>query len=82
MTVFSLDVKQRSESQVELARTMVKRLKTLRHPNVLTFVDSFEVGNMFHYKLGIQAHGRTRCEITSNKYCITTVSFLFGPFFL
>ena len=32
-----------NNTQVELAKLTVKRLKTLRHPNILTFLDSLEV---------------------------------------
>lgn len=31
--------------QVKLAKSALKRLKTLRHPNVVTYVDSLEVRN-------------------------------------
>ncbi len=43
ISVFVSDVKSgASETQLELARAAVKRLKTLRHPNVLMYVDSLE----------------------------------------
>ena len=44
VSVFILDAKVgSSDTQLELAKAHVKRLKTLRHPNVLTFIDSLEV---------------------------------------
>ena len=44
ISVFILDAKAgASDTQLELAKSAVKRLKTLRHPNVLTYVDSLEV---------------------------------------
>lgn len=33
---------------VDVAKSSVKRLKTLRHPNILTFLDSLEVFSCFH----------------------------------
>ena len=42
MSIFTYEIKSGSEAQVELARASLKRIKTLRHPSVLQFVDSFE----------------------------------------
>uniref|UniRef100_A0A1B6CN54 N-terminal kinase-like protein n=1 Tax=Clastoptera arizonana TaxID=38151 RepID=A0A1B6CN54_9HEMI len=42
VSVFAFDVKNNSEVQLELARSAVKRLKTLRHPSVLIYLDSTE----------------------------------------
>jgi SCY1-like protein 1 len=43
VTVFILDSKNSSPSEIEAGKAAVKRLKTLRHPNILTFLDSVEV---------------------------------------
>ncbi|XP_054264918.1 N-terminal kinase-like protein isoform X2 [Macrosteles quadrilineatus] len=42
VSVFVFDIKSSNEIQLELARSAVKRLKTLRHPSVLTYLDSIE----------------------------------------
>lgn len=39
-----MDVKSNAnDNQLELAKLAIKRLKTLRHPNILTYIDSLEV---------------------------------------
>ena len=43
MSIFVFDVKGSSESQVQLAKTSFKKMKTLRHPNILPFLDGCEV---------------------------------------
>ncbi|CAL8111632.1 unnamed protein product [Orchesella dallaii] len=42
VTIFILDTKNSSPSEIEAAKAAVKRLKMLRHPSVLTFLDSVE----------------------------------------
>ncbi|XP_046688282.1 N-terminal kinase-like protein [Homalodisca vitripennis] len=42
VSVFVFDIKSSNEVQLELARSAVKRLKTLRHPSILTYLDSVE----------------------------------------
>lgn len=42
MSIFTYEIKTGSEAQIELARASLKRIKTLRHPSVLQFLDSFE----------------------------------------
>ncbi|XP_057365193.1 N-terminal kinase-like protein [Daphnia carinata] len=43
VSVFILDAKTNgSDTQIELAKSALKRLKTLRHPNILTYIDSLE----------------------------------------
>lgn len=42
VSVFVFDVKNGSETQLDVAKTAVKRLKTLRHPSILTYLDSLE----------------------------------------
>ncbi|XP_031569276.1 N-terminal kinase-like protein [Actinia tenebrosa] len=48
VTVFALDVKASSENKVKLAKSSLKRLKTLRHPNVVTYVDSLETDTLIY----------------------------------
>lgn len=40
--MFAFDIKSSSEIQLEIAKASVKRLKTLRHPSILTYIDSVE----------------------------------------
>ncbi|KAG5866921.1 hypothetical protein JTB14_013531 [Gonioctena quinquepunctata] len=42
VSVFVFDLKSSSETHIEVAKVAVKRLKTLRHPSVLTYLDSLE----------------------------------------
>ncbi|CAH0550341.1 unnamed protein product [Brassicogethes aeneus] len=42
VSVFVFDIKNSSEAQLEIAKSSIKRLKTLRHPSVLTYIDSLE----------------------------------------
>lgn len=42
VSVFVFDIKNGSDTQLEVAKGAVKRLKTLRHPSVLTYLDSLE----------------------------------------
>eukprot|EP01083_Nonionella_stella_P072077 194099_1 len=39
VSVFNLDLKRAHPEQVTLARSSLKRLRTLRHPNILPFID-------------------------------------------
>lgn len=43
VSVFVFDVKNGGEKQLDIARLAVKRLKTLRHPSILAYLDSLEV---------------------------------------
>jgi len=45
VTIFILDTKSASVTELEAIRAGVKRLKTLRHPSILTFLDSVEVNS-------------------------------------
>jgi hypothetical protein len=47
--VFILDVKNASPAIADAAKAAVKRLKTLRHPSILTFLDSAEVNSDLVY---------------------------------
>lgn len=42
VSVFVYDVKNGSDTKLEIAKSSVKRLKTLRHPSVLQYLDSYE----------------------------------------
>ena len=48
VSIFGFDVKASSETQLETARSTVKRIKTLRHPNVITYIDSVENANVIY----------------------------------
>jgi len=41
--VFVHDVKSSSEDKVQTAKLALRRLKTLRHPNILRYIDALEV---------------------------------------
>ena len=43
MSVFLYEVAQGTEQQTQLAKAAFKRMKTLRHPNILAYVDGLEV---------------------------------------
>ena len=42
VSIFTYEIKSGSEAQFDLARASLKRIKTLRHPSVLQYIDSFE----------------------------------------
>lgn len=42
VSVFIFDVQKNSETQFDIAKASLKRLKTMRHPTVLHFLDSCE----------------------------------------
>ena len=48
VSIFGFDAKSASETQLETARTTVKRIKTLRHPTVITYIDSVENANVIY----------------------------------
>ena len=48
VSIFGFDVKAATETQLETARATVKRIKTLRHPNVITYIDSVENANVIY----------------------------------
>ncbi|XP_059497475.1 delta(14)-sterol reductase TM7SF2 [Stegostoma tigrinum] len=43
VSVFVYDIKPNSDEQTQVAKAAFKRLKTLRHPNILSFTDGLEV---------------------------------------
>lgn len=51
VSVFVYDCKQGNDTQLEICKTAVKRLKTLRHPSILTYIESLEVfkQNLLHF---------------------------------
>ena len=48
VSVFVYDVKNGSEAKFELAKASMKRLKTLRHPSILQFLDSLETEKVLY----------------------------------
>lgn len=48
VSVFVYDIKSGSEMKLEIAKSAVKRLKTLRHPSVLQFLDSLETDKILY----------------------------------
>lgn len=48
VSIFVFDIKSASEVQLEIAKAAVKRLKTLRHPSILTYLDSLESEKMLY----------------------------------
>lgn len=42
VSIFTYEIKSGSEATFELAKQSLKRIKTLRHPSILQFLDSFE----------------------------------------
>ncbi|XP_075556334.1 N-terminal kinase-like protein yata [Dermacentor variabilis] len=48
VSVFVFEAKSGSESLLDTAKASVKRLKTLRHPNVLQYVDSLETEKVIY----------------------------------
>jgi len=48
VSVFVYDIKNGSEAKTELAKSALKRLRTLRHPSILQFLDSLETDKMIY----------------------------------
>lgn len=48
VSVFVYDIKGGSETKLEIARAAVKKLKTLRHPSILQFLDSLETDKVLY----------------------------------
>jgi SCY1-like protein 1 len=42
VSILVYDIKSGSETKLDIARSSLKRLKTLRHPSILNYLDSFE----------------------------------------
>lgn len=47
VSVFVYEVSQGTEEQTQLAKAAFKRTKTLRHPNILSYVDGLEVRTLY-----------------------------------
>ncbi|XP_058063107.1 N-terminal kinase-like protein [Anopheles bellator] len=48
VSVFTYDIRNGTEIKLELAKVAVKRLKTLRHPSILQFLDSLETDKVLY----------------------------------
>uniref|UniRef100_A0A182J9A2 N-terminal kinase-like protein n=1 Tax=Anopheles atroparvus TaxID=41427 RepID=A0A182J9A2_ANOAO len=48
VSVFTYDIKSGTDIKFELAKSAVKRLKTLRHPSILQFLDSLETDKVLY----------------------------------
>ncbi|XP_053682714.1 N-terminal kinase-like protein [Sabethes cyaneus] len=48
VSVFVYDIKNGTDVKLELAKAAVKRLKTLRHPSILQFLDSLETDKVLY----------------------------------
>ncbi|XP_063499051.1 N-terminal kinase-like protein isoform X16 [Symphalangus syndactylus] len=48
VSIFVYDVKPGAEEQTQVAKAAFKRLKTLRHPNILAYIDGLETEKCLH----------------------------------
>lgn len=48
VSIFVYDIRNGSEAKCELAKGALKRLKTLRHPSILQYIDSLETDKMLY----------------------------------
>lgn len=48
VSVFVYDIKNGSDIKLEIAKSAMKRLKTLRHPSILQYLDSAETDKMLY----------------------------------
>ncbi|XP_063697894.1 N-terminal kinase-like protein isoform X2 [Culicoides brevitarsis] len=48
VSVFVYDIKAGSDTKLEIARALLKRLKTLRHPSILQYLDSLETDKVLY----------------------------------
>ncbi|XP_030764684.1 N-terminal kinase-like protein isoform X2 [Sitophilus oryzae] len=48
VSIFVYDIKSGSDAQLDIAKAAVKRLKTLRHPSILTYLDSLETEKVLY----------------------------------
>lgn len=48
VTVFVYDIKNGTDMKLEIAKSSAKRLKTLRHPSILQYLDSAETDKMLY----------------------------------
>lgn len=48
VSVFVYDIKSGSDTKLEIARSAVKKLKTMRHPSILQYLDSVETDKVLY----------------------------------
>lgn len=48
VSIFVYDIKTGSDVKLEIARALLKRLKTLRHPSILQYLDSLETDKVLY----------------------------------
>lgn len=48
VSVFLYEIRTGTDAQLEIARAAIKKLKTLRHPSILQFLDSLETDKMLY----------------------------------
>lgn len=48
VSVFVYDIKNGSDTKLEIAKSSMKRLKTLRHPSILQYLDSLETEKVLY----------------------------------
>lgn len=48
VSVFLYDIKNGTDVKLEIAKSSLKRLKTLRHPSILQYLDSIETEKMLY----------------------------------
>ncbi|KAK7104395.1 N-terminal kinase-like protein [Littorina saxatilis] len=75
VSVFVFDVKSASESQVQTAKGAVKRLKTLRHPNILTFLDAVETDKVIYFATEPVVPLETYLQNNSDNHNETAISW-------
>lgn len=68
MSIFVYDVKPGAEEQTQVAKAAFKRLKTLRHPNILAYIDGLEVPT-----------GRSVCSVSAPHFLPVSCSCLPAP---
>lgn len=62
VSVFVYEVTQGTEQQTQLAKAAFKRMKTLRHPNILAYVDGLEVHFSVIFELRLVVILRGNCH--------------------
>lgn len=48
VSVFVYDIKNGSDTKLDIAKAAIKKLKTLRHPSILQFLDSLETDKVLY----------------------------------
>ncbi|KAK7504801.1 hypothetical protein BaRGS_00003829 [Batillaria attramentaria] len=75
VSVFAFDVKAASELQVQTAKAAAKRLRTLRHPNILTFLDSVETDKVIYVATEAVVPLETYLQNNSDSHNETAISW-------